>query len=270
MPLNSQSQRRLLLTFILSIAACGLLGAYVLVRGSTTRLEESILVSILVIGGASILGLCSAMPWEQRRWHPLGPIAALSVVLAAVISIYSIWQDFAEWRGFQLPGVSWRITFAAWIVAVAAPLVAMLSLANLDRNYRRIREYTVAVIIVLSGLIIYLIWDEPSSREAELIIRTAGVLGIAVVCGILAVPILHRMTTIKRRESVRTTELSLTVSCPRCNYSQTLPVGRSACAKCKLRFTIDIEENNCPQCGYALYKLESASCPECGTRVTSL
>ncbi len=270
MPLDSQSQRRLLLTFIISIAACGLLGVYVLLSGQSGRLEESILLSIAIVGASSILGLCCAIAWERRRWHPLGPVAALAVGLATTLAIYSVWQHYDRWNAnLALPEIPWEITFSAWVLAIAGPIASLLSLANLDQRYKWIRKSTVLCLALLALLFFVVIWMKPYRWDSELLSRGMGVLGIGVACGTLAIPIFHRISAIQRREAVRTTELSLTVTCPRCNLAQTLPVGRSACAKCKLRFTIDIEEDNCPQCGYALYKLESASCPECGTRVTS-
>lgn len=269
MSLNSQSQRRLLLTFILSIAACGLLGVYVLLSGQSGRLEESILFSVAIVGASSILGLCCAIAWERRRWHPLGPIAAAAVACATIIAIYSLWQFYFRWNAnVALPEIPWKFTFSAWVLAVAGAIASLLSLANLDRRYQWIRKGTVLCLALLALLFFVVIWMQLPRWDSELLSRGMGALGIGVSCGTLAVPIFHRITTIKRREAVRTTELSLTITCPRCNLAQSLPVGRSACAKCKLRFTIDIEEDNCPQCGYALYKLESASCPECGMRVT--
>lgn len=270
MPFNSQSQRRLLLTFIISIAACGLLNVYVLLSGQSGRLEESIILSVAIVGASSILGLCCAIAWERRRWHPLGPGAAVAVALATIASIYSVWQHYCRWNTtFALPEISWELTFSAWVVAVAGSIASLLSLAHLDRRYQWIRQGTVLCLALLALLFIVVIWIELYRWDLEFLERGMGVLGIGVACGTLAVPIFHRLSAIQRRESVRTTELKLTITCPRCSLAQSLTVGRSACGQCKLRFVIEIEEDNCPKCGYALYKLESASCPECGTRVTS-
>jgi len=271
MPLNSQSQRRLLLTFIFSIAACGLLGVYVLLSGQSGQLEESILISIAIVGASSILGLCCAIAWERRRWHPLGPGAAIVVACATIISVYSVWQHYCRWNTtFALPEIPWEFTFSAWVLAVAGSMASLLSLANLDRRYQWIRRSTVLCLLLLTLLFFVVIWMKPYRWDSELLARGMGVLGIGVACGTLAVPIFHRITAIKRREAVRTTELSITATCPRCGRAQALPVGRSACVQCKLRFVIEIEEDNCPKCGYALYKLESANCPECGKRVTGV
>ena len=97
--------------------------------------------------------------------------------------------------------------------------------------------------------------------------QTVGALAILVACGPLSVPILHRVSTLRRNESVVTTELKLTIACPRCGVSQTLPTGRTRCAGCGLKFLIEIEEEHCPKCGYALFQLRSERCPECGSPV---
>ncbi|MBU0717421.1 MAG: hypothetical protein KJ749_04160 [Planctomycetes bacterium] len=95
--------------------------------------------------------------------------------------------------------------------------------------------------------------------------RAMGVLAILVVCGCIAVPILHRVSAIRIREETRTTELSLSLTCPRYGKPQKLPAGRSRCAECGLRFSIEIDEEQCSSCGYPLYRLTSSACPECGT-----
>jgi ribosomal protein L37E len=123
-------------------------------------------------------------------------------------------------------------------------------------------------VIVVSALafqiIATIIFDIHSGDEWE---RGMGILGIAVACGTIAVPILHKVSAIRVREAVRTTELSLAMICPRCGKNQTLSVGRSKCCECGLGFSIEIEEENCKKCGYPLYKIESAVCPECGTPI---
>ena len=46
-----------------------------------------------------------------------------------------------------------------------------------------------------------------------------------------------------------------------------MAVGRSACCKCGLKFSIEVEEEHCAKCGYSLYKVNSNTCPECGKAI---
>ena len=125
---------------------------------------------------------------------------------------------------------------------------------------------TIAGIIVLAAQIIFSIITEPSS---DAWIRGMGVLAIATACGTVAVPLLHRMSAIRTREAIKTVELELSLTCPRCDLTQQLAVGRRKCKGCGLGINIDIEEEHCATCGYPLYKLESPFCPECGMPILS-
>ena len=150
----------------------------------------------------------------------------------------------------------------SWVCAVALPHAGLLSLARLKSQWKPILGICVALIALLAGQIIISILAEISYEDWY---RGMGIIGIGVTCGTIAIPILHRVSRMQIREAVKTTELVLSITCPRCSRTQSLAVGRSKCAECGLKFNIEIEEENCAKCGYPLYKLESAACPECGT-----
>lgn len=256
-----QTQRSLLLTFIGSIAACGLVGIYCLLIGRIGWFEERILGTTCVVGAASILALASAVTWERRRWHPVGPLGAAAATVALVLAVVAIWAEPIEryWPYF------YDALSLAWVAAVALPHVGLLSLARLRPGYEWVRRWTSVVVFLLALLIALVLLD--FIDDSDLWLRPAGILAIADACGTIAVPILHRVSAIRKREEVRTVELTLALTCPRCQQSQTVPVGRSKCAGCGLGFRIDIDEGNCKKCGYPLYRLESAQCPECGTPI---
>jgi len=260
MAMKSQTQRTLLLGFIGSIVCCGLVGIYCLVIGRMGSFEARILGTTAVVGAASILGLASAIPWERRRWHPLGPLAMTTVALALILVVVAIWVDrlWDRWPNFYKP------MSIVCVLGVALPQVGLLSLARLRRQYERVRSWTIVAIAFLVSQIIVSIALEP---EDDVWFRSMGVLAIVVVCGTIAIPILHRVSAIRAREAVKTVELSLSLTCPRCNKTQKLPVGRSKCTGCGLMFSIEIEEESCRTCGYPLYRLTSSVCPECGTPI---
>ena len=82
MALSTHTQRALLLSFIFSIGACGLIGIYVLLLGNFGWYEERILATAASIGGASILAMAGTFKVtfdfkETTAWRAdYTPIAA--------------------------------------------------------------------------------------------------------------------------------------------------------------------------------------------------
>lgn len=263
MAMKSQTQRGLLFGFIGSILCCGLVGIYCLVVGQMGSFERRVLGTTAVVGAASILGLACAIPWERRRWHPIGPIGIFAVAIALILVLIAIWVDL--WRVVSWDEEFYKTMGVVCVAGVALPHVGLLSLARLRRSYGWVRRSTIMMIVLLGGAISYVIVEEPRGDSWP---RIIGILAIIVVCGTIAVPILHRVSAIRMRDDIRTVELLLSVTCPRCSKTQELAVGRSRCAGCGLKFLIQIDEEHCPTCGYPLYRLESSVCPECGTPIT--
>ena len=258
MAIRSKTQRTLLFGFIGSICLCGLVGIFCLLQGSLSNFAERVLLTTGIVGAASILALASAVPWELRRWHPLGAFGMAAVGMTAAYSIAIVW---AEPRGGDWV---WQALGVSWVCAVALPHIGLLSLARLKTQWRPILGVTVGLVALLAALIIVSILGKVDSEDWY---HWVAIVAIGVTCGTISVPILHRISRMHAREAVQTTELALSLTCPRCSKTQTLGVGRSKCAACGLKFKIEIEENNCAKCGYPLYKLESAVCPECGTPI---
>lgn len=260
MPTESRQKRVLLLSFVGSISCCGLVGVYCLLTGRFGQTEARILGTTALVGAASILGLCAAIPWERRLWHPIGPLAMTAVAIALAMTLIAIWTELSPWKYEPY----FDTMFILCVLGVALPHMGLLSLARLQREYQWVRRETILAIILLGLQIDASILANIDNGQWY---RVMGILGIAVVCGSIAVPVLHRVSTMRSREHVRTVELMLSLTCPRCDTIQTLPAGRSRCSHCGLRFNIDIEEDQCKHCGYALYQLTSPVCPECGTPI---
>jgi len=265
--MKSQTQRILLFSFLTSIATCGALGVYCLLTGNVGPVEARILGSIALIGAASILGLVGVMAWEHRKWHPLGMLGVCAAALALLLTLVLIWSRDLGLGYLGNKVAFWKPVGIACVLAVTFPHICLLSFARLHRGYLWVRRWTILIIVVLAGTVSSLIIAEPRYPNQELYMRLIGIFAIADVCGTIAMPILHRVSLIHTREAVRTVELQLTLTCPRCELAQTLAVGRSSCARCGLRFAIEIEEDLCEKCGYPLYRLDSAACPECGTPI---
>lgn len=261
MALRSPVQRKLLFAFIASIVSCAVVGIYCLLVGGMGRTEERILGTTAAVGGCSMLALAAAIPWERRRWHPIGPISIVAIVAALGLTVYLIWFDAYP----HFLDIRWeRFAGSAWIFACALPTVGLLSLARLRSNLQIVLGLTVVSIAVLVLMLQVAIHG---SFDNDAWARGIGVFGILSACGTITIPILHRVSAIKTTESIQTTDLSISMTCPRCSVAQVVPTGRSVCKSCHLRFHIEIEEDNCVKCGYPLYQLKSAVCPECGTPI---
>lgn len=260
MALRSKTQRTFLLGFIASIVTCGLVGIYCLLQGTIGQTQGEILATTAAVGASSILALAAGVPLEKRRWHPVGPLGILAVAFALIMSLILIWT--MAWKN----EVFVQAFFVSVVLAVAFPHAGLLGMARLRKQWAFIQFGTVVLIGLLAVQIIATIF---SFIHDETWIRFIGVTSILVACGTIAVPILHRLSTMHSRESIRTTELKLGVICPRCSTSQQLPVGNSKCVKCGLKFKIEIEEEQCRKCGYPLYQLQSSTCPECGTPIAT-
>ncbi len=261
MALRSPVQRKLLFAFIGSIVGCAVVGIYCLLVGGMGRTEGRILGTTAAVGGCSMLALAAAIQWERRRWHPIGPVSIIAIAAALVLTIYLIWFDTYP----HLLDIQWeRFAGSAWVFACALPTVGLLSLARLRSNLQVVLALTIvsiATLVLMLQVAIFLDFDIDNWA------RGIGVFGILSACGTITVPILHRVSAIRTTESIQTTDLSISMTCPRCSVAQVVPAGRSVCKSCHLRFHIEIEEDNCLKCGYPLYQLKSAVCPECGTPI---
>ncbi|MFQ5429598.1 MAG: hypothetical protein ACE5E1_04730 [Phycisphaerae bacterium] len=264
MALHRKTQRALLLWFIASIAGSALVGIYCLLIGRMGNFEARVLGTVATVTGVSLLALGASIPTVRRTWHPLGPTAIVASLLPLPLTVFLIWSN-PRTLGYRMVGSVEDWTGTAWTLAVALTLIGLLSLARLKPAWNLARLATVAVILLLAGQIIWIIFGRgylPDPWD-----RVMGILVILVSCGVIAVPILHRVSAIPTRTEVFTAKLSLSLTCPRCGKSQQLAIGSSSCADCGLRFRIEIEEEACRRCGYPLYKIESAVCPECGTPI---
>lgn len=217
--------------------------------------EARVLATTFSVAGISILSLICGAAVEARRWAMLGQIGLVANAITLLLTLLMIW-DAVSLGDFD------EIVACAYVVIIAIAHAALLANARLTRGQELVRTLTVIGIAALASIIIITILNP---RDMSMAPQVIGVLGILVVCGTIAIPILHRVAAIHRTSESITTALELSLTCPRCSRTQTLPAGRSACVECKLRFVIQIEEEHCPRCGYLVYRIQSPNCPECGT-----
>lgn len=260
--LRTATQRLLLLTFLLCIGACALVGIWAVLFSNWNDFIVRVLATTGAVGVASLGALGAAIPWHLKRWHPIGPLGVFTMALALASLLVFIWIDTNRFEDY----LCIRLVVVAWTLALSTCGAAVLSLARLRRGFEWVRKLTVLSAFLLTALVAVVLLLEVRSSD-DLLPRIMATLGIVVTCGCIAVPVLHRISAIPAQERVQTSASQIALTCPRCARAQTLPVGRSKCGQCGLKFVLQIEEERCPKCGYSLYNLQSAHCPECGAAV---
>ncbi len=259
MTADFDAKRLLLYAFLATLAALAAIGIFVLLLGQFGALEFRVLSTTTVIGVASIIALAALAAIDGARNRRLAQIAITAITLALLLSLALIWELAPPWPYTEYVQ---RSAAAAWVIGVALPHAALLRRARLHRDHEWVRIATLCSNAALALLLLSVIALDLTD---DLVGRLIGVGSLLVVCGTVAVPALHYVSRISAPKPV-TTELRLQIVCPRCGIAQQVSVGSSRCA-CGLRFRIEIEEENCPACGYSLYRCTAAACPECGAPI---
>lgn len=199
--------------------------------------------------GLSLVGGLSAVRW----WRLVGVVAG---VVGIVMLLNDIWDGVSIDEEYILIPVG---------LAILSAYANVLCLARLQPGQQWLRIACIAAASAVTLLADVLVFDAPG---AEMLGRLTGAFAILTACGTLALVVL---IAINRRGQIDedVLEVRLSGTCPRCRGPLHLPVGKSMCERCGLRFALRMEDPRCAQCGYLLFGMESDRCPECGAAVCS-
>jgi len=254
------TQRSILMAVIAIVVTCGAVGAFVVLTGQWGRQIDEIVSTTVTVGVASLFMLISVAAWIRRRWFPLGPIACVMNLAALAMLMFVIWRPPRLWAGLDY----FEFVMAFSFFSSGLTHACLLALADLRPEYRWVRRATVVSAASVVALVVGASVGGATGSAWE---QCSGIAAIVMVCGTIAVGILHRLSRIKNQQNTRTFEFSVSLVCPRCATTTEIAVGHSRCSSCGLRFNLEIDEDQCGACGYPLYKLTSDRCPECGAKV---
>jgi len=185
-----------------SFSVAALIGIVALLGGgSFGEGEARILLTTLIVGSASICALCY-LATAGTRWAPAGAAGGLVLALPVVTALVVVWSD---WSSDDSDGILKAFGIGVVLALTLAQLCLLLALAG-DGRLGVVLWPTVAIAIVLAGLITAMILEEIGADDVW---RLLGVLAILDVLGTLVTIALAKFSD---RGSARTRDPRLRVT----------------------------------------------------------
>lgn len=227
-----------------------------LTRGST---GTSILLFFYL---SLVLGLVFAAMYLKAKPGLMRLVFCVALVHQAISQVMVL----AEWRFDPVLEVVQKLLLVVAIYCAIFPIHAMVSLVRFTGYMAWLRFIGLTLVLGTPAVFLFLVLVRPADVPT-IIWQILGVGGILSALSVVGLPLAHLFFGIKTTEAGTSTRLELSATCPRCLTTQTLPIGQSACVVCELKFTLNVEEPKCPECGYLLFNLVSPVCPECGRKL---
>ena len=158
--------------------------------------QTRILATTFTISVASICGMSCAAFIERRKWKILGLTGIMTSLLAAFFLLQGIW-------GVMDSIIHFKFTASFITAAFAFAHAFLLSLPELEKQYRWVQQLTAVTIAILSLLVILAIWLE---IEPEYYYRILAVVAILAGLETLIIPILLKL---KGSDTIETERLEL-------------------------------------------------------------
>lgn len=257
-----QLRRVFLLAMIACLSAAALGGVLMLLTGRSGELMARCLMTMLIVGGFSAVALAAADAHEKRHWRPVMAATLGLHAMGVVLYLAAVWGLFEVLRWNTTSGeVFGKVLAVIAVWSVALPLGAQVQGLKLAGTPRLLRLAGIALAMMLAVMITAAVLGE---IENPFYYRLLGVVAILAVLASVTARIMQRVQGLDRVADPQSTRRQMQIVCPRCLLAQTVGAGASRCRRCRLRFTIEIEEPRCPHCDYLLFALQTPRCPECG------
>lgn len=181
--------RRLFLYLLIgSVGLSALIGIGVLLFGNFEETEVRVLMTTLTVTVMSIFGLACGAYFESGRGKYL-PLAGIILSIAAGLMYFLvIWSPLEQSKTFI------KSVLSVTLLASAASLLSLLSLARLDKRFLWTRTAVSICVAVFCAIVLFLMWFEPEG-DSDLVYRVLGVLGILIASITVVTPVLHKLSS---------------------------------------------------------------------------
>ncbi|MCM2370223.1 hypothetical protein [Aporhodopirellula aestuarii] len=180
----SQVKKPLLYGLVGSVLFGATLGIIFVMRDTWGWLEVRVMLSTIVIAGASLCGLACDLS-RQPLGRNLLPKAGLALTaISAALLLIGIWGDIGS-------DEFWRFTLCESIIAVATVHVCLLAIAKLAKRFRWVYFVSTQVIFGFALLLCSVILGNIDSAAVW---RLIAAISIVVAALSLLIPILHRIS----------------------------------------------------------------------------
>jgi hypothetical protein len=227
--LDRVTPRRLALRVLLaSIAISSLLGIFGILADGLGRLSVHVLLTSLLISGASLLGLSLFSAWELPQARVVARSGAAVTAIALLVWCAAVWlephsDDF------------WQFAASLGLLAIAASHACILWCARLPPRASTIRGAALAcdVLIVVIGLAA--LWAKFDDQGTGQFLAVLCVLESGMTIAIIAIAAASRATPV-------TGDISEVCFCVRCGKSLWVPAGEVRCRHCDATFFIELRD----------------------------
>ena len=178
--LMAKLKRLSLWAFIGFLVVTAIVAIVAVVSGDFGDFEAKVLITSLIISGASVCVMAYAIFAERTGQMRVGQVGVALTVVAAALLLVGMWSERGE-------DEFWKVTLTFLILAVGLAYALLLLLPELKGRQRWVHTTSSVSIGVLAGMSIIGIWAEFSE---DWYIRLLAVVAILVALQTLVIPVL--------------------------------------------------------------------------------
>ena len=178
--LMTRLKRPSLWAFIGFLVVTAIVAIVAVVSGDFGDFEAKVLITSLIISGASVCVMAYAIFAERSGQVRVGQVGVVLTVVAAGLLLVGMWSERGE-------DAFWKATLTLLILAVGLAYALLLMLPELKGKQRWIHTTSSLSIATLAGMSIIGIWAEFSE---DWFIRLLAVVAILVALQTLVIPVL--------------------------------------------------------------------------------